>query len=272
MANYLLFSLLSGKPGSILVENPVYQCLPYAAASAGLKVEYFERREEDGWQIPVDDLRQRLRKTSPVAVVLTNPHNPTGCFVNDMIILKLAEEFPQTLFLVDEVYREWIPGENGKTIGASRPNIIATSSLTKVWGLGSLRLGWMIADSTIIERARLAFDHMGVVSPFLVDWLGTALFQREGWLDEIRTKNIEMLTEGALELKSNYDLLNRMGLIDLTDVPGGIAFVRHRRLDGVQMSERLLKYGILVAHGDFLGEESIFVSAGHRELSRSGES
>jgi aspartate/methionine/tyrosine aminotransferase len=56
--------------------------------------------------------------------------------------------------LVDEVYGEWLREDAVPSTAHASSRVIATSSLTKVWGLGGLRIGWILAQPALAERMR----------------------------------------------------------------------------------------------------------------------
>ncbi len=56
-----------------------------------------------------------------------------------------------------------------------RPAVVTTASLTKVFGLGPLRIGWAIGREDLIERAIRIHDNLGVVHPFLTESIGAGI-------------------------------------------------------------------------------------------------
>jgi aspartate/methionine/tyrosine aminotransferase len=92
--------------------------------------------------------------------VLSNLHNPSGALARDADIGALAELGERRGFhvLIDEVYREWVHGgrgPDGARSGATlSPRVIATTSVTKAFGLNALRIGWILAEPELAERMR----------------------------------------------------------------------------------------------------------------------
>ena len=56
--------------------------------------------------------------------------------------------------LVDEVYLEWLHDQGVPSAATISPQVIVTSSLTKVFGLAGLRIGWILAAPALAERMR----------------------------------------------------------------------------------------------------------------------
>jgi aspartate/methionine/tyrosine aminotransferase len=77
---------------------------------------------------------------------------------------ELAESVGARL-LVDEVYLEAMFENAPRSSIHLGPQFIATSSLTKGYGLSGLRCGWILAEPELAERMRLLHDIFGAVGP-----------------------------------------------------------------------------------------------------------
>ena len=65
--------------------------------------------------------------------------------------------------LIDEVYLDLAPPERVRPAARLSPRIVATGSLTKSFGLGGLRIGWVLADPETAELLRRLNDLFTVV-------------------------------------------------------------------------------------------------------------
>ncbi len=158
-------------PGDeIIVENPVYEPLVRMADGMGAKVVYTERRAENGWQLDIADVRRRFSDKTR-AVAITNLHNPTGVRTPDDVIAELARLCAEhdAHLVVDEVYAPFASplfsadAQSGEGTahwpdGARRlgDNVVTVASLTKVYGAGPHRVGWICASEEVTTRARNA--------------------------------------------------------------------------------------------------------------------
>jgi len=141
------------RPGDrVLVEEPVYEPLLAAPRAVGGEIHRFPRRREDGWRL---DPRAVLDAwvEGVKLVVVSDLHNPTGRSPGDEALAELAREAEArgAWVLVDEVYRDFRSGPVGTARALGGP-ILAVSSLTKVYGLGPLRAGWVLAPPERIAR------------------------------------------------------------------------------------------------------------------------
>jgi len=154
------------EPGSVaLVEVPYYEDVPGVLRLAGAEVRPFGRRMEDRRRLPMAEIREGLRAGARI-VAVTDLHNPTGAHLTpeDLAALEgAAREFGATV-LVDEVYRDFLPGPAGTAFHEGGPFVV-TSSLTKVYGLGGIRVGWAIAPPALRDRLRDLNEYLVVNMP-----------------------------------------------------------------------------------------------------------
>ncbi|HEY4572990.1 MAG TPA: pyridoxal phosphate-dependent aminotransferase, partial [Thermoanaerobaculia bacterium] len=163
-ANFLAFAALAGPGDEVLVERPTYEPLLAALAFLGAQIRRFERRFENGYGLDLDEIRSRLTDRTRL-VVLANPHNPSGVMLEPDEVAGLARlaEGAGAHLLVDEVYRDiWFEDAPASHVHLG-PNVLATSSLTKSYGLSGLRCGWVLAAPDVARRLRLARDFMEAV-------------------------------------------------------------------------------------------------------------
>lgn len=87
-------------------------------------------------------------------VYLANPNNPTGTRLNAQEVERLAAGVPERAILViDGAYAEFVEGDDydgGISLALRRPNVVATRTFSKIYGLASLRVGWMVAPEEVV--------------------------------------------------------------------------------------------------------------------------
>ena len=151
-------SLLS--PGDeALIERPTYEPIYRIAEGLGARIRWFER--PPGERFALDPGRIEAAITPHTRVVaLTNLHNPGGVRSAAETLRAAARisERNGAHLLVDEVYAPFdaMCDAGGRWGGSARllaPNVVVASSLTKVYGLGAHRVGWMLGPPEVIARA-----------------------------------------------------------------------------------------------------------------------
>jgi aspartate/methionine/tyrosine aminotransferase len=184
-ANFLAFAALLEPGDEVLVEQPTYEPLLAALTFLGAKVRRFARRFEDGYHLDLDDLRKEMSDRVRM-VVITNPHNPSGVFLPMEEMVEAVRIAEGAHVLVDEVYQDIVASRSHVHLG---PNVLATSSLTKCYGLSGLRCGWVLCAPDLARRMRHARDLMGSVGSVPSDSLALAAFRQLPKLAE-RTRSI----------------------------------------------------------------------------------
>ena len=80
-------------------------------------------------------------------VWLCNPNNPTGELTPPEEVAEFARRRPDALVVVDEAYVEYAPG--GSVVPLLEPNMVVIRTLSKAFGLASLRVGYAVAPAGI---------------------------------------------------------------------------------------------------------------------------
>lgn len=99
-----------------------------------------------------ENLDPNMRLTTDLFWI-TNPNNPTGTVFFEMEAL--IRNNPSTTFIIDEAFIEFTQSIRTLIKEVLRyPNLVVLRSLTKVFAIPGLRLGYMAGAKDIIERIR----------------------------------------------------------------------------------------------------------------------
>jgi aspartate/methionine/tyrosine aminotransferase len=140
-------------PGDhVLVERPGFDLLGLTARDTGAQVDYVERSAPN-FRFDLSTIKSQLLPTTRL-MMITNLHNPTGAHVGSEEIALVAAELARVnaLLVVDEVYSDFARPYFEAPAATIAENIISTNSLTKVFGLHTLKCGWLIAAPELIGR------------------------------------------------------------------------------------------------------------------------
>ncbi|MDX6304138.1 MAG: hypothetical protein QOI77_1107 [Blastocatellia bacterium] len=166
MANHLAMAAALEHGDEVLIEQPTYEPLLALAEYFGAQVRRFPRSFENGFRIDVEALETRLTARTRL-IVLTNLHNPSSVIVPEETLRRIGELARSVggRVLVDEVYLEAMFEAAPRSSIHLGPEFIATTSLTKGYGLSGLRCGWILAEPDMAQRMRLLHDVFGAVGP-----------------------------------------------------------------------------------------------------------
>ena len=166
MANHLALAAALEPGDEVLIEEPTYEPLLAAAEYFGALIKRFARSFENHYQIDVEDLAKQITPHTRL-IIITNLHNPSSMLVTEDVLRQIGElaRGVGARVLVDEVYLEAMFEAAPKSSVHLGPEFIATTSLTKGYGLSGLRCGWILAEPEMAQRMRLLHDVFGAVGP-----------------------------------------------------------------------------------------------------------
>ena len=180
MANHLaMAALVRARAGDeVLIEEPSYEALPALAQYLGVQVRRFPRREEDAFGLDPAEVEKRLSPRTRL-IILTNLHNPTSALADEGALAQLGNMASKigAHVLVDEVYLDAAFDRAPRTAFALGEAFIVTSSLTKAYGLGGLRCGWILAQPELARRIWMMNNLFGVDGVHLAQRVGVLCFQ-----------------------------------------------------------------------------------------------
>ncbi|HBN08408.1 MAG TPA: hypothetical protein DD435_07095 [Cyanobacteria bacterium UBA8530] len=149
-----LILLALAEPGKkAVVMAPGYQGMSEPLRAAGMEIVPWNFLFEKNYA-PDFQALEELLPTAKI-LVLNSPHNPTGLLFSEedlRKILSLAEKNDCTV-VCDEVYRGLsLDGKKVPSIVDLSPQAFATGSLSKLYGLPGLRIGWIAGDPNVLQR------------------------------------------------------------------------------------------------------------------------
>jgi len=202
-ANAVVFGALLEPGDEVLVESPGYQPHREAPRLFGVGVRRFERTLVPEGP-PLAAAVEEALGPATRAVVVTHPHNPSGVPLSPAAARALQElaERRRLWILCDEIFRDAM-GEPRATYATLGPRWVVTSSLTKVYGLGGLRLGWIAGSEEVL--ARCATVHHALSASLALPSLALAL-DLVPHLDTLRERSLRIL---AANRERWGDLLRR---------------------------------------------------------------
>jgi aspartate/methionine/tyrosine aminotransferase len=110
-------------------------------------VKHFARTEESGYALDPAQVRRAITRKTKL-IVLTNLHNPSSVLASETALREIGglARSVGAHVLVDEVYLDAVYTNTPKPSYHLGPEFVATTSLTKVYGLSGLRCGWILAE------------------------------------------------------------------------------------------------------------------------------
>ena len=230
------------RPRRVLLPVPSFGEYERAARAAQAEIVYHKLTEEDGFALSPERLCQQF--SSADCVVLGNPNNPTGKLISekDWEQIFLQAEKAGCYLIVDESFMDFIdlPEKYSCRFFMKKyPNCMLLQSLTKIYAIPGLRLGFAALQPSLARKLELAKDPWNVNS--LAQQAGVAALQDK----EYQTKSLAFIQAEKTYL---YHALQQMkgitvyepsvNFILLSLEPSGIA--------AATLRTKMLQHGVMV--------------------------
>ena len=164
MAFVLAVQALARPGDHAIVESPTYQ--PFLQTLQAREVSVTPLPRPLPGCTPDTTRLGKLFRSNTRLVVLSNLYNPGGTLLDGKILRTIAAlaRAHNAYVIVDEVYRDFAPDttESPRTAALFDEAIISINSLSKVYGLGRLRVGWLVAAPDVmaaLRHAHVTFDN-----------------------------------------------------------------------------------------------------------------
>ncbi len=227
---YLLLQHL--RPRRVIIPVPSFVEYERASLAVGRQPCVVETAKEAGYRVGLDDLGPQLRRGD--LCFLGHPNNPTGCLLVDGMVEELLRRDVQVV--VDEAFIDFVDGRpSAGTLVHTSPHLWILGSLTKFYALPGLRVGYLIAQPTQVER-------LAAAQP---PWSVNTLAQRAA-LAALRDEVYRTSALAVISSERGY-LQDELARLDLRPLPSSCNFLLVEvPCPSDMLWERLAREGVLV--------------------------
>lgn len=244
----LLVRTFTAPGGTALVDHPTYPHALRTLSEARLKITPVPLGES-GWD--VDQLNQRSTQCQ-IAYLIVDCHNPTGM---TMPVEQRQRCAPQCLTIVDETMAELSIDDTPLPPLASFAEgpVVTIGSVSKIFW-GGLRVGWVRADQSVIDRLVQVRPAVDLGTPVLEQ---LAVIELMDQLDVIRPKRIDQLRESRQMLRRS--LATALPAWRLWPSSGGVSVWAEipTRISS-RIASTAPEYGLEIAAGPRFGTGGVF--------------
>ena len=163
-----------GGPGrTCLTFTPTYSMYPEYARDT--LTDYVTRPRREDFTLDADAAVTAINELRPAVVILASPNNPTGTALPLEDIRRILEaarghgpmlgagigspaRASDCVVVIDEAYAEFRrPGVPSalELVGPANPHLAVTRTMSKAFGAAGLRLGYLAADSALVDALRI---------------------------------------------------------------------------------------------------------------------
>ena len=249
-----------------LILGPTYSDYADACILHNVDFDYFIAGESLLFQADIDSLKNKIKGYD--AVFICNPNNPTGTLISSEEIIILCRTFPDTNFIIDESYLPFVEnGEKESMICSGLSNVLILNSMSKIFRVPGLRVGFLIASKNIINEFNKYMLPWSVnsLAQAAVSYLMTQKTEIDGFVEQTREFVKNEREKLAKTLKST-------GQIKV--IPSTVAFMLARLPENItsgNVCEDLQQEKILLRNcSNFKGlsEKFIRISLKTREINK----
>lgn len=252
-ANFLLLYSLVEAGDEVVSVFPTYQQLYSIPESFGAEVKKLDLKYEDGFLPDLEKLKSLVTKKTKL-IAVNNPNNPSGVVMKREILEKIVEiaREADAYLLADEVYRGFDLEEKIPSIADLYEKGISVGSMSKVFSLAGLRMGWIAGPEEVIELCQLHRDYTTISNSMISDYLSVIALKNK---DKILKRNLK-------KVKRQLQILDRWvqneDLVEYVKPNGGTtAFLNYKLdLDSETFAKKLFREkGVLVVPGTAFGRD-----------------
>jgi len=256
-AVYLAINTLLNPGDEIIVIEPAWPAYKDCALNAGIKVRTIKTTLETKWEPSIEQINNVINENTKM-IVLNYPNNPTGKILPaDMIEKIMFIAMDHDLYVLsDEIYEEYYNSVKELPTQAWTHNYektIVTKSFSKSYAMTGYRIGYVIAEPSIIEKlSKLQALSLTNVSEPIQYVALQALKSQKALLDnsEIIRSRLEVLVKIAKDI--GLEFVEPDGAMYL------FAKTKYKNFDATKFSEKLLEHGVAIAPGEGFGDYKEF--------------
>jgi histidinol-phosphate aminotransferase len=240
-------------PGDkVLMFVPAFPIYHMAAENEG-RVPVFIKMTDDldfDWDAYLAAIKDDVR-----ILFLTNPHSPTGRLLTHADIRRVCEAAKNQLVVLDEAYIHFSNTNGGMDLLKQYKNLIVLRTFSKVFGLAGLRVGFGIADQSIIEPM-MHLKPTWNMGSLQVAGACAALDD-----DKYVAMTVEAIAKMRSYIMDKIAGLNRFSVVGKPSSNFFLLRIEDPALDSTKMFNELLKRGVIVKDGSVS-----FINLGKRYL------
>ncbi|MFQ5456816.1 MAG: threonine-phosphate decarboxylase CobD [Nitrospirota bacterium] len=225
----------------VFILSPTFSEYERACRISQKEVYHIVRKKEDGFNIVIDNITERLKDESNSLLFICNPNNPTGRAILKRDMLNLIDRLSgKDIFIViDEAFMDYYDEEESFIKESiDRDNIIVLRSFTKFFALPGLRIGYMASNIGTIKS----------ICQYKEPWTVNSL---AGIAAEESLRDKDYITKSRLIVaKERNFLYNKFSaMTDIRIYPSDANFLLIELYNGIHSGElfyQMAKEGVLV--------------------------
>jgi histidinol-phosphate aminotransferase len=156
----LTCSLFLTPGSSVVTTDGAYPTFNFHVLAHGGKVHAVPMR---AFREDVPRLIDKAKETGSRLIYVSNPNSPMGTWWSAGEIEEFIAALPsETPLILDEAYCDTAPAGTAPPIDVSNPQVVRYRTFSKAYGLAGARIGYAIAERSLIEAFDKVRNHYGI--------------------------------------------------------------------------------------------------------------
>src|SRR3989344_851875 len=170
-------------PGEqVIIPNPGYLAYVPAVELLNGSIAYVRLREEDGFEIDPEKIKEVNDKKKTKVLILNSPANPTGNVLSRKTLEKISDIVVENdLYVIsDEAYEKLVYDKKHISIGSlngMEEYIITVQSFSKSFAMCGFRLGYASGPKNLIDAMIKSSHYVTLCAPHISQLLGVKALQ-----------------------------------------------------------------------------------------------
>ena len=248
------------KDTEIIYPDPGFPIYRSMIKYSGAKPIPLILKEKNNFEIDIDELSKLITKKTRL-IIINNPNNPTGSFMNESKIsnlVKMLEKYPKVVIMSDEIYSKIIFDNNSMPsllkYESIRDRLIILEGWSKTFCMTGWRLGWSVWPTKFIDFANKLCVNDHSCPSSISQYAGLEALQ--GPQDEVN----KIVKEFEKRRNFIFEKLNKLKNMKCSR-PGGAFYafpnVSESNFSGKKFSEVALNdYGVALVPGTSFGDSA----------------
>ena len=194
-ANHHVFCSLISAGDRVVSIMPTYQQLYSIPEAIGADIAIMHLKQENYYLPDLDELKALVTPGTKM-VCINNPNNPTGALMSRELLEQIIEiaRGVDAYVLCDEVYRHLTQADGWcESVADLYEKGISVSSMSKVFSLAGIRMGWIATHDKAAVKAFLSHRDYNLISCGMFDDAVASLALRHS--DEMIRRNQAIVRE-----------------------------------------------------------------------------
>lgn len=242
---FLVNSYLKEKVGRLFIPVPEYEPMYRVPESLGVPVDFHKPSMDE------------IRSSASPGLEFTNPNNPKGTMMEKNYMDSILEEAEHDRLTVysDETFRPFSMENPPGSIFNGSENVIVSNTMTKFYGLGSFRVGWIVAAERTAQDIRRIRDLVTAENAGYSLWIASQALKNRSKFQEFAKPLLDKNRKILREFVESHS-----GLTWSNPEFGSIAYIEYKgKMASLELAKKAMeREKILIVPGEYFNHNHGF--------------